>query len=282
MAYQTLISAQQLYQHYDPQGWVIIDCRYYPTHADKGRQHYLSGHLPNAHYAHLDKDLSGPAIVGQTGNHPLPDAALLRKRLTQWGIQAGKQVVVYDDWGGNIASRLWWLLNQWLNHQDVALLDGGLAAWQQAGYPLSQQPPQIANQPFTNQVNSEAYIAEPQALAVWQSTNNPWIDTRLSKDYRGSADNPATGHIPQAINKPFLNNLNSQGYLLSQSVLQQQFQEVLSRSQPDQSVFYCGSGITATQGILALKHCSGHTAKLYVGSWSHWSQQATWPKEQGV
>jgi len=122
MPYSTLISAAELAKHLDDPAWVVVDCRFSLAETERGRRDYLAGHIPGAVYAHLDEDLSGPVIAGQTGRHPLPDIASFARTLGGWGIGDGVQVVAYDDSTGGIAARLWWML-RWLGHDAVAVLD---------------------------------------------------------------------------------------------------------------------------------------------------------------
>lgn len=105
--YQTLVSADIVAQHLEDDDWIIIDCRFALADPEAGRQKYDQAHIPSAQYAHLDDDLSSPVIPGKTGRHPLPDLDQFIERVREWGIDESKQVVVYDDMGGTIASRLW-------------------------------------------------------------------------------------------------------------------------------------------------------------------------------
>ena len=137
--YKTLIDCHTLALHiHDPQ-WVVVDCRFTLSDTAAGRRAYEASHIEGARYAHLDDDLSSP-VTPQSGRHPLPDPHRLAAKLGEWGIDNSKQVVVYDDSFGAMASRLWWLL-RWLGHDAVALLDCGLARWQrtaQRGTALAQ------------------------------------------------------------------------------------------------------------------------------------------------
>ena len=136
MAYTNLIDAVALRDHLGDPAWVVVDCRFSLTDTEAGRRAYRESHLPGARYAHLDEDLSGP-ITPIAGRHPLPDPARLARKLGEWGVGDGTQIVAYDDMGGMLAAaRLWWL-SRWLGHQAVAVLDGGLSAWRQAGLPLT-------------------------------------------------------------------------------------------------------------------------------------------------
>ncbi len=132
MAYTASISVAELAARYEDADWAVVDCRFSLADTELGRRQYAAAHIPGALYAHIDEDLSGPVIAGRTGRHPLPDIDVLAQRFSAWGIDEGVQVVAYDDSGGAMAGRLWWLL-RWLGHDAVAVLDGGWSAWQAEG-----------------------------------------------------------------------------------------------------------------------------------------------------
>src|ERR1700730_8631374 len=136
--YTTLIEALELAAHTDDTDWAVLDCRSDLARPEWGASVYAEGHIPNAIYAHLDRDLSSP-VTSTSGRHPLPRVEAFTATLGRWGIDENVQVVAYDQSNGAYASRLWWLL-RWLGHVRVAVLNGGLAAWQQAGLPVSKQP----------------------------------------------------------------------------------------------------------------------------------------------
>ena len=140
MNFTTLISVDGLAQFLNEPNWVIIDCRFWLDDANKGRLDYQEGHIPGAIYAHLDEDLSGPVVPGETGRHPLPEVDSFTQKLGVWGIGPELQVIVYDDRGGMIAARLWWML-RWLGHENVALLDGGYPAWVDAEQLITTEVP---------------------------------------------------------------------------------------------------------------------------------------------
>ena len=121
--------------------WAVLDCRHDLARPEWGASAYAAGHIPGALYAHMDRDLSGP-ITPTSGRHPLPSVERLAETLGRWGIDDRTQVVAYDQGNGAYASRLWWLL-RWLGHPNVAVLNGGFAAWQQAGLPIEVSQPEV-------------------------------------------------------------------------------------------------------------------------------------------
>ncbi|CAA9371981.1 MAG: Thiosulfate sulfurtransferase, rhodanese, partial [uncultured Chloroflexia bacterium] len=128
MSYTTLVSPAVLAEHLDDSRWLVADCRFALDNPERGQQDYAAAHIPGAVYAHLDRDLSGTVVPGHTGRHPLPTPEHLAETFGAWGISSDVQVVAYDDNNGSYAARLWWLL-RWLGHRNVAVLDGGWAAW---------------------------------------------------------------------------------------------------------------------------------------------------------
>ena len=138
--HSTLIDVDVLAAHVDAPDWCIVDCRADLADHTAGARAYGAGHIPNAHFADLETELSGPVVPGVSGRHPLPDRSALRTTLGRWGVTAETQMVVYDADNGMFAARAWWLA-RWLGHEAVAVLDGGLAAWREAGQPLSEELP---------------------------------------------------------------------------------------------------------------------------------------------
>ena len=126
-------------------GAIVENCMMYPdgrfdlADVDRGARAYAEAHIPGAIYAHLDRDLSGP-LTPETGRHPLPDARRLCRWLGRHGVTPDSQVVAYDDTGGSMAVRIWWLL-RWLGHTRVAVLDGGWSAWRSSDHPCATTTP---------------------------------------------------------------------------------------------------------------------------------------------
>jgi len=270
MTYTTLISTATLHQQLNNSDWVIVDCRFSLADTETGAKAYRHGHIPNARYAHLDKDLSS-AITDFTGRHPLPDFALLAKKLGDWGITNASQVVAYDDAGGAFAGRLWWLL-RCMGHDKVAVLDGGIKHWQKQGLPITTTLPAIKPTTFRPYLNDAAWL---NALQVQNSLGKKsicLIDARTPERYRGEQEpiDPVTGHIPGALNRAFQLNLDSNGLFLPVEQLRDQFKQLIGASAPEQVVHYCGSGVTACHNLLAMEHAGLSGSKLYAGSWSEW------------
>ena len=270
MTYTTLISTETLHQQLNHPNWVIVDCRFSLADTEAGANAYRHGHIPNARYAHLDKDLSS-AITDFTGRHPLPDFTLLAKKLGNWGITNTSQVVAYDDAGGAFAGRLWWLLRG-MGHDKVAVLDGGIKHWQNLGLPITTTLPAIKPTTFRPYLNDAAWLNALQVQNSLAKKSICLIDARTPERYRGEQEpiDPVAGHIPYALNRAFQLNLDSNGLFLSAEQLRDQFKQLIGAVASEQVVHYCGSGVTACHNLLAMEHAGLTGSKLYAGSWSEW------------
>ncbi len=271
MSYTTLVAPATLRAHLDDPAWAVVDCRFSLDDTGRGRGAYLEAHVPGALYAHLDDDLSGPVRPGTTGRHPLPAVDAFAATLSRWGIDAAVQVVAYDDAGGGIAARLWWVL-RWMGHGAVAVLDGGFPAWQRAGYPVrggaeTRPPRRFVPHPRPDLVADVEEVEARRADPAFRL-----VDARAAERYRGEVEpiDPVAGHIPGAVSAPWAENLDAAGCFLPPEALRARFETVLGDAPPDGVISYCGSGVTAAHNLLALAHAGLDGARLYPGSWSHW------------
>ena len=276
--YTTLISAPTLQANLHNPDWLICDCRFNLADTNYGRRAYQAGNIPNAHYLHLDEDLSS-AIIPQTGRHPLPDPAQLSSKLQAIGLNPNTQVVVYDDNNGSMAARLWWLL-RWLGHDAVAVLDGGLAAWQAAGYALSTQVPTV-----TQQGQFQARLKPECVVKVEELTKpNTWqlVDARAAERFRGEIEpiDPIAGHISGAWNRPLTENLDGNQFKSAEQ-LKAEWQALLGNMSVANIVHMCGSGVTACHNLLAMEVAGLTGTKLYAGSWSEWIRDSSRPIATG-
>lgn len=270
MPYDTLITPVALADNLDDTAWRIIDCRFALTAPAAGAVEYRQGHIPGAHYAHLDDALSSP-ITPDSGRHPLPSRAQLVQQFSQWGIDSQTQVVVYDTSHGMIAARLWWLL-RWMGHEAVALLDGGLARWQREGYPVTATLPTTAPRRFVAAPPLEAVIESDALLAQLHRPEPLLIDVRAAERFRGEVEplDRVAGHIPGAVNLPLQAHLDGDGNLLPAEQLRALYQPLIGPRRAEQVAVMCGSGVTACHTLLAM-HIAGFAgARLYAGSWSEW------------
>ncbi len=282
VALETLVDVTTLREKLDDPTWRVVDCRHNLMAPEAGREAYRQAHIPGAVYAHLDEDLAGP-ITPASGRHPLPEPAELARTLGRWGINRQTQVVVYDDAGGAIAARLWWLL-RWLGHRSCAVLDGGWQAWTAAGAPVTDAVPQIEPVEFAiRHGDSLAWVDEAYLLMNLHSHRDLVIDARAAPRYRGEVEpiDPVAGHVPAAVNLPFDGNLDENGRFRPPQALAQRFQAVLGDRGPGSAVHMCGSGVTACHNLLAMEVAGLTGSRLYPGSWSQWIRDPDRPVARG-
>jgi thiosulfate/3-mercaptopyruvate sulfurtransferase len=273
--YTTLIEPPELAPHLGDPAWAVIDCRFDLTRPDWGERAWAAAHIPHALYAHLDRDLSAPRTP-LTGRHPLPPAAELAATFGRFGIDAGVQVVVYDQGSAAYAARLWWLL-RWLGHRGVAVLNGGLAAWERAGLPLSRAADSRAARDFTAVPDARMLVAGAEVAAAVDSGalkrgETLLVDARSAERFAGENEtlDPVAGHIPGARNHPYAANQDAQGRFLDGAQLRREWQSTLRGRSPTRLIAMCGSGVTACHNLLALEVAGLSGARLYAGSWSEW------------
>jgi len=260
-----LMAPYELLERLDDPDLVIVDCRWYLTDPGAGHHVYTEGHLPGAHYASLDDDLSGPKGPGR---HPLPSPEAFGETCAALGITESTTVVAYDDSGGAVASRLWWMLtNQ--GHRHAFVLDGGIQAWTKAGGSLTradtpQRTGAFATRDWLRTVDRDMVANRPTPHIV--------IDARSRERYRGDGEavDPRAGHIPDAVSMPLTDNLNDDLTFLPADALKQRF-EAAGITDAERVISQCGSGVTACHNILAMTVAGMGIANLYVGSWSDWS-----------
>ncbi|SEH96362.1 sulfurtransferase [Pseudomonas fuscovaginae UPB0736] len=267
-----LISPQQLAERQARPGLVILDCRFALEDPDYGQRSYAEGHIEGAHFADLERDLSGPVTKGVTGRHPLPEPAALVERLQAWGISADSEIVLYDDGPGMYAARAWWLL-AWLGKRDgVFILDGGLKAWHAAGLPLSLNPAPSGRGTFHGTADSALLISAEQLQQRLGQPSMTLLDARALPRFRGEVEpiDPIAGHIPGAQCAAFNENLGADGRFLPADQLRQRFAAKLGDRSVQELVAYCGSGVTACHNLFALSLAGYPLATLYPGSWSEW------------
>ncbi|NJK80949.1 MAG: sulfurtransferase [Chloroflexaceae bacterium] len=282
MTYTTLIAPAELAPNVDNPDWAVIDCRFSLDDPGYGLRAYREAHIPNALYAHLDEQLSGKVVAGVTGRHPLPTVEEFTRTLSRWGIEAHVQVVVYDDWYGGYAARLWWML-RWMGHNAVALLDGGFPRWQRECYTVRGGGESRDWRPFKPNVRNDLLVTTAEMQQIIQNPDYRIIDARSADRYRGENEtrDPLAGHIPGALNAPFTENVDGNGLFLPAEALRERYHDLLGDATADHTIFYCGSGVTAAHDALALTHAGLGDGRVYVGSWSEWSANPERPIETG-
>lgn len=246
---------------------VVVDCRFRLDDHDYGTRAYQAGHIPGALYAHLENDLSGPKGA-RGGRHPLPAQESFARFLQRIGVQEGTHVIAYDE-EGEMAARLWWLLHYY-GHPEVSVLQGGIKAWLDQGYPLTDhtEVPQRSVPPVSLHIDNE-WLATHEEVQQGTHQGNPpgWLlDARAQPRFRGDVEplDPKAGHIPGAQCYFWQEALAGPARYKSLEELRRHFTAV-----PKKPIVYCGSGVTACVDVLALRQI-GIAARLYAGSWSDW------------
>jgi thiosulfate/3-mercaptopyruvate sulfurtransferase len=258
-----------------PDDAVLIDTRLALT-GPPGRERYEAGHLPGAAHVDVDDDLADPPGAG--GRHPLPDPERFVAAMQRAGVRRGSTVVVYDDGPATAAARLWWLLRDY-GHHDVLVLDGGLAAWQAAGRPVSTEPVTPVAGDWTGLPGHLPTLDADQAAEVAQA--GVLIDVRAPERFLGENEpiDPVAGHVPGAVSAPLTGNVDALGRFRPQGALLERF-AALGVRRGHQVGAYCGSGVTACQTLLALR-LAGFDGVLYPGSWSGWITDPSRPVATG-
>lgn len=277
MSHTTLISVVDLAKHLDDPAFVIFDCRHELTNPEFGVKAYAQSHVPNALFAHLDRDLAAP-LTGRNGRHPLPDPGVFAGWLARMGVANDRQVIGYDNAGGVYGSRLWWML-RWIGHQRVAVLDGGWQAWLAAGQPVSAEARVPKPAKFTG-IPEKSAVDAKYVLEHLQSPDMVLIDARANDRYHGQNEtiDPIGGHIPGAHNRFFKDNLTPQGFFKSPEQLRDEFKPFVGNGSPQKVVSQCGSGVTACHNLLAMEIAGLKGGRLYPGSWSEWIADPSRPR----
>lgn len=260
----------------------VFDVRFDLARPEAGEAAWREGHLPGAHYLHLDRDLSAkdgvPALCG--GRHPLPTREVFAATAARLGLTPDTPVVLVDAQGGMFAARAWWML-RWIGARDVRVLDGGLAAWRAAGGALEPgevAPPApapawpLGPEPEGLRLTADALAAQLGRVAL--------LDARAPERYRGDVEplDPVAGHIPGALNRPFSANLGPDGRFLPPEALRAAFQGLAGARAV---VHQCGSGVTACHNLLAMAVAGLPGGALYAGSWSEWCRDPARPVARG-
>ena len=285
--YPLLITAAQL-QTLQSQGTpcAVLDCSFDLMKPELADGFFASERIAGALPAHLDKDLSthqpGQGVNG--GRHPLTQ----RERVALWlgslGVHNGMQIVVYDRNKSQYCGRLWWML-KWLGHEAVAVLDGGLQAWKDAGGALDSGPDAAALAPARFELKTplrQLVQIDAVSAALGQPTQTV-VDARAGARYRGEVEplDPVAGHIPGALNRPFTENFTEDGRFKSPELLQAEWTQVLAGRPASSVVHHCGSGVTAVPNLIAMELAGFGPTALYAGSWSEWCRTPGLPCAQG-
>lgn len=264
-----LIAVEELAQCQRRGGVVVLDCRFALADPQAGERQYAEGHIPGSHYAHLDRDLSGPRAA-HGGRHPLPVMPALVAAFDRWGISSDPQtlVVVYDDSRFAFAARAWWLL-RYCGHDNVRVLDGGYGAWRAAGLPVTRELPAAGHGGFVARMRAEMVVDRDAVMALPRDADHRLIDSREAPRFLGLEEpiDPHAGHIDGALNYPWQQVADESGRFATEDAQRARWQDV---AEAKNIVVYCGSGVTACVNLLSLAAIGRDDARLYAGSWSDW------------
>ncbi len=281
-----LISAAQL-QQLQQQGTpcAILDCSFDLMKPESADGLFETLHIAGARHVHLDRHLSthqpGQAVNG--GRHPLPQRETVARLLGEMGIHNSQQIVVYDRNKGHYCGRLWWML-KWLGHDAVAVLDGGMQAWQAAGGAMASGPsPAATPTQFELKPALRTLVMTEQVSSALGHPTQTVIDARAAPRYRGEMEplDPVAGHIPGALNRPFTDNFTEDGRFKPADVLRAEWEQLLAGRPVSSVVHHCGSGVTAVPNVLAMEVAGLGPTALYAGSWSEWCRTPGLPCAQG-
>jgi thiosulfate/3-mercaptopyruvate sulfurtransferase len=230
----------------------------------------------------MDAQLSAPK-TGGNGRHPMLPADAVRSLLASIGLSDDTQLVIYDV-GGTASGRLWWMA-KWIGHDRVAVLDGGLKAWQRAGFPLSTEAtPTRAAGRLSQRAALATLVDVAQVSAASSQGTQLVLDARAADRFRGENEtiDPVAGHIPGSRNRPWSVNVREDGRYKPAAVLRAEFEALLAGRSPAEVINSCGSGVSACNNLLAMAHAGLPGAALYGGSWSEWCSDPARPVATGA
>ncbi len=279
---KNIVSAAELQAGIREHGWLAVDCRFDLADTARGARDYAQGHVSGAVYADLNRDLSDLSRT-DLGRHPLPCAADFAAVLVRWGWTPQVPVVAYDAAGGAlVAARVWWMLRAF-DARDVAVLDGGLKAWMDAGFSLSRELTQRESTRVNADYASGQIVGSDELQDMLDSPQLCLIDARAGNRYRGEVEplDPVAGHVPGACNRPFSENLKADGRFKPAEQLRREFTQLLGEHAATDVVHMCGSGVTACHNLLAMEHAGLSGSRLYAPSWSGWIVDPSRPVATG-
>lgn len=276
---KNIVNVDWLYKNLEDPLIRIIDCRFELGNPGYGLNLYVKEHISNAFYFDLEKDLSTrPSEHG--GRHPLPELDRLIDKLSTAGIDANTKVVAYDDQGGMMASRFWWLL-KYLGHNEVYVLDGGFEKWQSKGYPITDEIPSVLRKEFHADIQHKLLSNVSEVKQIIETKKAHLLDSRAEDRYAGKNEtiDKKAGHIPGALNYFWKDCLDKNNEWKSEADLKERFKRF---NHDEQIIVYCGSGVSACPNIIALDEAGFNNIKLYIGSWSDWITYEDNPIAEGL
>lgn len=273
MSISPIIEVIELLKNYKADNLVLVDV----SNHKNARENYQIEHLEGAIFVDLNSQLADiKQDLSDGGRHPLPSISDFIKTLRHIGIDKSSHVVVYDNSNGsNAAARFWWMLKA-IGHKKVQVLNGGLNEAKKHNFPLSSIIKSVKNK-------TADYPAKKWGLPIakmeeveksMQDKNHLVVDVRDTERYNGSNEpiDLVAGHIPGAVNIPFIENLDDNGLFLKPDELKIKYEKAFGTIKAENIIVHCGSGVTACHTLLAIDYAGMNIPKLYVGSWSEWSR----------
>lgn len=272
-----IVSMEWVNEHLNDPKILFVDCRFVlgKKHSEVKKEN--KEYIPGSIYLDLEQDLSSP-VQKHGGRHPLPSIHVLSGKLSNAGIDDNTHVIAYDDQDGAMASRLWWILT-YLGHEKVSVMNGNFSDWKKSGYPLTNTLAERHAARFVPNVQENMYISMKEVRQKLFHSETILIDSREKIRYTGESEpiDSIAGHIPSA-HHYFWKDVREDGKFLKCDLIQEQFSEI---PKDKEVIVYCGSGVTATPNVLALKEAGWQDVKLYAGSWSDWISYPENPIEKG-
>lgn len=280
MAFTTVISPQELRARLRDTDLLVIDCRHSLADFTLGRRLYDESHVPGAFFADVEEDLAGRK-TGTNGRHPLPDPEIFARFLRGFGADDWTQIVGYDAGADMFAPRFWFLC-RWIGHENAAILDGGFAAWNAAGYPVTAAPSEPSHEgTLTVRLRPELLVDSEYVLSHLKDPAMQLLDARAKERYSGETEpiDPVAGHIPSACHRWFKDNFDAGGRIKSPEQLRAEFARAGLDSK--RTVHQCGSGVSSAVTHLAMVHAGLEGSRIYNGSWSEWVSDPSRPIATG-
>jgi len=278
---RTIVSTDWLRAHLAEPDLVILDARFSLDDEQWGERAYLEGHIPGAVYADTATHLAGEIVPGVTGRRPFPDPEVFAEQLGRWGIDSSTQVVTYDADGGRMSAARVWLMLRWMGHERVAVLDGGWQAWVAAGGEVTTAIPQREATLYPTHLRPELLADVDEVDESRQRAQTCVFDSRGAEGYHGGGvyHDAVRGHIAGAGLADRANTTNADLTFRTPDELRAYYLDLLDGVDPREVIYYCGSGITAAQNVLAMSIAGLEGSRMYVGSWSEWITDPRRPVE---
>lgn len=278
---RTIVSVDWLREHLGNPGLVVLDARFSLDDEAWGQRTYLEGHIPGALYADTATHLAGEIVAGVTGRRPFPEPAEFAHQLGLWGIDPSTQVVTYDADGGRMSAARVWLMLRWMGHDRVAVLDGGWQAWVAADGAVTDTVPEPTPTTYPARLRPELLADVDEVDEYRQREGTRVFDSRGAEGYHGGGvyHDAVRGHIAGAGLADRANTTNADLTFRTPEELRAYYLDLLDGVDPSEVIYYCGSGITAAQNVLAMSIAGLEGSRMYVGSWSEWITDPRRPVE---